>query len=373
MTIIAPSRALIDRTAYAHNLAQVRRLLPRDCLLAPVVKANAYGHGAVPLARTAVAEGAALLGVATVPEGIELREAGITAPILVLVQPDEAAIESAVRHNLELTVSSLSFAQAVSGISKRLDSTTPVHCKIDTGMGRQGIASEQAVDSVLQMKQLAGLQFAGVATHFPVADVPEDPQTNDQVCRFAEIVAVLRDTVGDIGHVHAASSGAIVYYPGSAFTMVRPGLMTYGVWGGERLPSYVKLRPVLRWETTVVLVKDLPVGATIGYNRTYTVPSRQRVALLPVGYADGYKFRLANHAEVLIRGVRRPVRGRISMDQIVVDISRPPEVRPGDAAVLIGADGDDAITVEELARLAETIPYDILTGIGNRVERVYVR
>ncbi|MBN2308556.1 MAG: alanine racemase [Candidatus Hydrogenedentes bacterium] len=371
-TPAAPSRALIDLDAYAHNLALIRQMVPGDCGLIPVVKADAYGHGAVPVARRAVAEGAAMLAVATVNEAVALREAGIEARLLVLVTPPRDALGAAVEYDLRLTVSSVAAAERVGELARRANRVVPVHCKIDTGMGRQGFLPESAVADLLHLTRISHIDIEGVATHFAVAERPRDPFTGYQIKQFKQVLRQLDKEGVPYEMAHAANSAGIVNHPtASTFSMVRPGLMTYGVWPCDPVPDPSPLRPVLRWETEVVLMKDLASGATIGYGRTFTARQRMRAAILPVGYADGYRFALSNRADVLIRGKRCPVRGRVSMDQIVVDVTHVPGVAAGDTATLIGADGEEAITAAELAERADTIPYDILTGIGPRVERVY--
>lgn len=372
MSRFASSLAVIDLNAYAQNLSVIRECLPVTCRMAPVVKADAYGHGAAPVARCALRSGASMLAVATVGEGVELRITGITAPILVLVQPAPDLLAAAVEHDLRITVSDVATARRLGSLAGRSNRTAVVHCKIDTGMGRQGLAFDSAAAAIGEIASIPRVIVEGIATHFPVADDPEDMFTAHQIRRFRELLQNLAARGIAYGWAHAANSAAIVHFPDAAFDMVRPGLMTYGVWPGGASELEKKLRPVLRWETRVVSVRELSRGATVGYGRTYTAPASMRAAVLPVGYADGYKFALSNRGEVLIHGRRCPVLGRVSMDQIVVDVSRTAGVAPGDTATLIGADGTEAVSVSELARLAGTIPYDILTGIGRRVARVYV-
>ncbi len=365
------SRVIVDLNAYAHNLMAVRSLIPRECRVMAVLKANAYGHGAVRVAQRALAEGVAMLGVATVEEGIELRAAGIGAPIVVLMQPPPGALALAVEHGLSLMLSDTRSSERVGELARRANKVIPVHAKIDTGMGRQGFDMTSAVNEMLFLTRISHIDIEGIATHFPVADVTKDHFTAHQVKLFRQFLKQLEKEGVPYDLAHAANSAGIINCPASALDMVRPGLMTYGVWPTDQPPVEDRLQPVLRWEAPIVLIKEVPAGTSIGYGRTYTAGEAMRAAIVAVGYADGYKYGLSNRGEVLIHGKRCFVRGTVSMDQIVVDVSHVPEASPGDMAVLIGKSGQDRITVEELAEKAGVIPYDILTSIGPRVSRSY--
>lgn len=365
------SRAIIDLGAYAGNLRTVRQLVPSDCGIIAVIKANAYGHGMIQIARRALQEKVQILAVSTVDEGIQLREAGIDASILVLMQPSPDAMPAAIENNLRLMISDTLAAERMGELARKVSKVAPIHCKIDTGMGRQGFDIDQAERSILYLTRISNIDIEGIATHFPVADLREDTFTNSQIKTFKHLLRQIDKLGAPYEMVHAANSAAILNYPAGIFNMVRPGLITYGVWPIPNSVPSVTIRPVMRWETRVTLIKELPAGASIGYGRTYTTTGRARLAILPVGYADGYKHSLSNNADVLIRGRRCRVRGSVSMDQIVVDITGVTGVEIDDVATLIGSDGAQTITVEELAQKAQTIPYDILTGIGSRVQREY--
>ena len=366
-----PSRALIDLDAYTHNLEVVRRFAGRKSRLIAVVKADAYGHGAVPIARAALAAGAFMLGVATVDEGARLRAAGITAPVLLMINPTVDGLDAVVEHALTLAVSDMTAVFRLGELARERERVVRVHVKVDTGMGRQGFLPDELPAALDQISRITHVDIEGVSTHFPCADIADDPGTVSQIKLFRQLIKQAERAGVPFELAHAANSAAVVNYPDSLFDAVRPGLMTYGVWPAEKAPFGSPLRRVLRWETRVVQVRDLPRGTTIGYGRTFTAEGPIRTAVLPVGYADGYRTAFANNADVLIRGRRCPVLGRVSMDQVVVDVSAVPNAAYGDPAVLIGADGTEEITVEELARRAGTIPYDILTGIGPRVAREY--
>jgi len=374
MSELAPSRAIVDLGAYAHNLRAVRNRLPAGCALLAVVKADAYGHGMLPIAERALQEGALMLGVAAVDEGLTLREAGIDAPILVFGQPADDALGAIVEHDLRATISSVAAAERLGAIAHKANKVAPIHCKIDTGMGRQGFTLDHAIRDLHGLTRVANIDIEGIAMHFPQADLRDDPFTLNQIKSFKQVLRQLDKEGVPYEFAHAANSPAIINYsPDALFNMVRPGLMTYGVWPtNDPPPSGSFLKPVLRWETRVTLIKDLAPGSSIGYGRTYTTGAPTRTAILPIGYADGYKHSLTNRAEVLIRGTRCPVRGSVCMDQIAVDVTHVEDAVEGDTATLIGSDGSETITAQELATLAGTIPYDILAGIGKRVHRNYI-
>jgi alanine racemase len=372
VSALAPSKVVVDLNAYSRNLAVIRGMIPRECKIMAVVKANGYGLGAVPLARRAVASGAAMLGVATVGEAMELREAGIEAPLLVLVQPPDEALSCAVEHDFRLMVSNVAVAERIGDLARRANRVTPVHCKIDTGMGRQGFSPDAVVAQMLHLTRVSHIDVEGIATHFAVANSVRDTFTANQLRVFRQVLRQIEKEGVPYEMVHAANSAAIVNHPGSHFDMVRPGLMTYGVWPTDAPPATSPLSQVVRWETQIVLIKELERGAGVGYGRTFTAEGPIRTAVIPVGYADGYPVALSNRGSVLIRGRKCPVRGAVSMDQTIIDITDVPGAAVGDSVTLIGSDSGVSITVEDLARWAVTIPYEILTGIGRRVERIYV-
>ena len=372
MSTPAPSRAIIDLEAYANNLAAARQLIGDEPRMVAVVKADAYGHGITRVAEKAVACGVSMLAVATVAEGVGLREAGITAPILVMTQPGRDALPPVVEHGLTLMVSDIPTTERLGELADRMNKVVSIHCKIDTGMGRQGFAVETAADDLQYLTRISPVDIEGIATHFPTADEPDDAFTYGQIKTFRQLLRQLDKQGIPYESAHAANSAAIVNYPGSTFDMVRVGLLSYGVWPTRGPATAGLLTPVLRWETRVTQVRELEPGASIGYGRTYTTPARMKVALLPVGYADGYRHALSNRADVLIRGKRCPVRGSVCMDQLVIDVSKLDDIEVDDVAVVIGGDGDEQITAEELARHAGTIPYEILAGMGPRVPREYV-
>ncbi len=369
---IHASRAIVDLGAYAHNLGVARHFAGAHRTVIAVIKANGYGLGALPMARRALDSGVSMLGVATLDEGVELREGGIEGPILILMQPSAEAFHAAVTYALTLTLCDLGAGKRLGDLARKAGRVLPLHCMVDTGMSRQGFSIESAVRDIPALARIAHLNIEGIATHFPVAERAQDPFTLGQIEALKGVLAKLDEAGVPYDMVHGANSAGVINYGDRVFTVVRPGIMSYGVWPTDARPEVNPLRPVLRWITQVSQVRALEPGATVSYGRTYESPGGMIAAMLPVGYADGYRLALSNRAEVLIRGRRCPVRGRVCMDQMVVDVSHVPGVVAGDEAVLVGKQGVEEITVEALAGLAGTIPYEILTGIGRRVPREYV-
>lgn len=372
MSVLAPSRAIVDLGAYRANLAWIRSQTPQGVRLCPVVKAEAYGHGAPAIARCAADAGAHMLAVAAVEEAVALRAADVRCPLLILVQPFGDALPEAAAMGLDVMITDVAIAKELAAHARRLHMRARVHLKVDTGMGRQGVKAADAAHTAAELASTPDVHLRGVATHFAAADAPDDPFTREQIRRFHEALAAIRQAGVAIDIVHAANSAAILAFPETAFDMVRPGLAAYGIWP---LPSPsgpdVALRPVLRWETRLTVVKTIARGESVGYNRAYIASEPRRVAIAPVGYADGYRIALSNRAHVLVAGHRCPVLGRVSMDQISVDITDLPDTGPGARVTLIGADGSETVTAADMASWADTIPYEILTGIGPRVARVY--
>ncbi|MCA1901537.1 MAG: alanine racemase [Candidatus Hydrogenedens sp.] len=368
----AMSRAIIDLDAYRHNLQVVRNLVGSHVHIIAVVKANAYGHGVIPIAKCAEAWGVNMLAVANIEEGIKLRENGIKIPILVLLQPYEDELSAIIDYQLTQLISEADILKKISELAVRARVTVPVHCKIDTGMGRQGFNIDTAITEIRKVVHLPHIDLEGIATHFPCADEENDAFTINQIRIFSKLLNEFENNGIPYEFAHAANSPAIINYPKSHFDAVRPGLMTYGIWPTKKIKDKDILKPILRWETRVIQVRTLNAGNTIGYGRTFTATHDMDVAILPVGYADGFRSQLSNGGEVLIHGCRCPVRGNVSMDQIVVELKTPRTVKRGDTATLIGKDGNEEITVEEFATRAGTITYDVLTGIGNRVHRIYI-
>jgi alanine racemase len=356
----------VDGQSLRHNVRLLRSLVPRRTKLMAVVKANAYGHGLVPMARELEAIGTDWLGVANVAEGEMIRAAGVQLPILLLsaTLPEEMA--AAIRQRLTLTLSSLEEARRLDRLGRRLRLKASVHFKIDTGMGRLGCWHKNARRELAAIRALSHLRVEGLCTHFASADDNAgltQEQWNVISPFFEENAELLR---------HAANSPAVTRRYGFSADMVRVGLALYGIAPNPE-DQDLGLRPLLAWKSRVTLLHEMNRGRTVSYGATYRVPSRQRQAVIAMGYGDGY-FRLhSNSSHLLVRGQRCPIRGRVTMDQIMIDVTRVPGVRIGDEVVALGRQGDEEIRARELAMQAHTIPWEILTNIGSRVPRVYVR
>jgi alanine racemase len=366
------TRAVVDLGAIEHNVAGVRELVGKNVEILAVVKADAYGHGAVKTARTCERAGAAALGVALVQEGVELRLAGIGLPILVQCCADAREIDIIIEHRLMPTVASLEFGKELSRKTAETGATLDVHADIDTGMGRIGFAPETAVEEIAEVADLPGLRLDGLYTHFSTSEIENDPWTQNQLAVFVELVERLSEMEIRPPRIHATNSGGIINYPQAHLTLARPGLMLYGVYPHRDLEKKIDLRPALSFETSIAFMKDITEGVSLGYGRSYISPGPMRIATANVGYADGYPWRLSNNATALVRGARVPVVGRVSMDQLLLDVSSVPGVAPGDSVTLLGSDGSERVRAEDLAEWAGTISYEILCRISKRVPRVYV-
>jgi alanine racemase len=365
--------AIIDLSALGHNLTQVRRRIPQTCDLLAIVKADAYGHGAGPIARTLGRLGVTRLGVATLDEGAALREAGLSGSILVMGALFPAHISDLIGYQLTPVIYDPDFLEAFARAVPPRPTPYPVHLKVDTGMARLGFEPE-AVLPVLQSPPFKGtLQAEGLMTHLADADGEDPAYTDTQVARLQTIVQAIRAAGLPVPLAHAANSAAILCHPQAHLDLVRPGLMLYGYHTVSAPSPSPDLKPVLTLTTKVLQVRTLRHGQSVSYNRTFVTRRASRVAILAVGYADGYRRALSNRAAVLLGGRRAPVVGQICMDMTLADVTELPEVKPGDTAVLLGRQGSHQISATDLASWADTIPYEILCGIGPRVRRVYER
>jgi alanine racemase len=364
-------KAEIDLDALTHNLAVIKRRVGPTVAVMLVVKADAYGHGAVAISHHALRCGIAALGVGTSEEALELRQAGVRAPLLVLgtIVDDEAA--DALRHDVHIALHSEDRCQHLDELAGRLGLRAVVHLKVDSGMGRLGVLPGRALDLMERIQASPNLELGGVMTHIGPSRGALDPATSQQMAVFEDVIEAGRaqDLLGG-ALVHAANSACIFTGLTPLHDLVRPGISAYGVLPSE-LPGASELRPVMSLETQVVFLKDLPRGAPAGYEGTWRAPHPTRIAILPVGYNDGVSWRLSNRGEVLIRGRRAPIVGRVSMDYTTVDVGTIPGASVGDRVTLIGSQGEERIGLEEVARRADTIPYEIACAVGKRVERTY--
>jgi len=366
------TRAIIDLGAVAHNVRVVRKSVTRGVKILGVVKSDAYGHGLVEVARVLDTEGVDMLGVGDVREGSSLRAAGIRKPVLVLSATPERAIPEAIEKELTLTVASLHFARQLAAVASSKGRVVKVHCVVDTGMGRIGFRPDSAAEQIGAILRYSNIDIEGIWTHCPRATAERDPFTLNQIKVFKNVVKQLGDRGVPFELTHMASSAGIINYPTAQCEMVRAGIILYGVAPTKALRGKLGLRPALRLETEVVFVKSVPAGTPLSYDHTYATPGDAVIATLPLGYAHGFDFLLSNAGEVIVRGHRAPVVGRVCMDQTLVSVGGIPGVSIGDKVTIIGRDGNQSIAAEEMAEKAHTIPYDIITRVGKMALREYI-
>lgn len=365
--------AEIDLDAIAHNVAAFKRHVGPRVEIFAVVKANAYGHGAVPVARAALEAGATRLAVHRLTEGIELRRAGLDAAILLMGYTPPAGAEAVVRWRLTPSLITAEFAQALSAQAMAAGTVIPMHIKVDTGMSRYGLMPEEVVPFARSLLALPGVRLEGIFTHFATADAADQTHVRRQLAVFNDVRAALREAGITVPLAHAANSAATMRLPESHLDAVRIGIAMYGLDPSDEWPPVFEIRPALTLKSRVSRVRELPPGAGISYGRTYVTSAPTTVALVPAGYGDGYHRILSNQGSVLIRGQRAPIRGRVCMDQFVVDVTGIPGVAQEDEVVLVGRQGEACIRAEEVARLAGTINYEVTTSLLPRAARFYLR
>lgn len=364
-----PTWLEIDVDAIAQNVRTIKEIIGPDVRVLAVLKADAYGHGAIKVARTALNNGASYCGVASVNEAVTLREAGISAPLLVLGYTPAWQAREALLNNITITLYDPDVARAFSRAAIELHTEARAHIKVDTGMGRLGLLPDQVSGFVQSVRGLPGLVLEGIFTHFSIADEADLKYTRGQLERFQAVLGELRAGGITFPLVHAANSAALLRLPESHFTMVRLGLAMYGLAPSSDVALPPGTRRALTWKTTVAQVKTLAPGSFVSYGNIYQTQREETIAVIPVGYADGFRRAPENWSEVLIKGKRAPIVGRVCMDQTMIDVSHVPEVRVGDEVVLIGSQGDETITPEEVADRLGTINYEVVSAILARVPR----
>lgn len=356
----------IDLAVLRENIRLIRNSLPSKTLLMAVVKADAYGHGIVQTAKNALDAGAQWLAVARTDEGILLRDAGVAAPILVLGAASGQEIGDGVKHGLTLTVIDPRMVHAVQRWAKKHGCEGYVHLKLDTGMGRIGVRTSDEVQAMLDaVEACTEVRLTGVFTHFADADGADEAYTRVQLQRFCELAALLPEGVIR----HCANSAAIHRFPDTAMDMVRAGISMYGY---PPVKTDMPLKPVLDWRTAVTYVKDIQPGEKVSYGCTFTADKPVKVATVACGYGDGYHRCSSGRAKVIIQGVRCPVIGRVCMDQMMVDVSALEDVVPGDEVILIGREGEEAITADDLGQWSGSISYEVLLAATERVHRRWI-
>lgn len=363
--------AEIDLEAIRHNIRAYRRHVGVGVKVIAVVKANAYGHGAPPVAKAALEAGAAMLAVHRLNEGIELRQAGIDAPILLMGYTPPGGAEAVVRWQLTPSLMTAEFAQALSvqaGLNRQV---VPVHVKIDTGMSRYGLMPDEVLEFLHFLKTLPGIRLEGMFTHFATADSLDQTWMRKQLAVFNEVIASASAAGMEIPLLHAANSAAAMILREAHFHAIRPGIAMYGLDPSSEWPPVFEIKPALTLKSLVARVREIQPGAGVSYGRTFVANKPTRVALVPVGYGDGYHRILSNQGVALIGGRRAPLIGRVCMDQFVVDVTGIPGVMQDNEVVLVGRQGEENLRAEEVAKLAGTINYEVTTSLLPRVVRVY--
>ncbi|RME24959.1 MAG: alanine racemase [Deltaproteobacteria bacterium] len=368
--VLRPTRLEVDLDALADNLAAIRRRVGAVDVM-PVLKANAYGHGLVAVGRLMQALGVPCIGLAYLEEGIRLRRAGVDTPILVLGGILGSQIPAFLEHDLTLTASSVDKLRAIEDCAATTGRRARVHLKIDTGMERIGVHWYSAETLLEESLRCRHVEVEGIFTHLANADAADPGHARLQLERFAEVLSFYDRRGLPRPRCHAANSGGVLQLPESWLDMVRPGILMYGVFPSSEVARTVPVRPALTWTSRVVYFKVVRPHSPVSYGSTWAPDRLTRIVTVPVGYGDGYMRSMSGQAQVLIRGRRYPVVGRICMDQLMVDIGWDSAYND-DEVVLLGARGDQRVTVEELATWAGTIPYEVLTNINTRVPRVYV-
>ncbi|MDD5455273.1 MAG: alanine racemase [Candidatus Ratteibacteria bacterium] len=364
-----PTKVIVSLKAIKNNIEAIRRKIGKDVKILACVKTDAYGHGIEKVSKVIHKE-TEYLAVASVGEGALLRNIGIKLPILVLNCILKEEVKNIVKYDLTQTLCSFETAYALNKASSNRHKIAKVHIDIDTGMGRIGIRPSDVIDFIKKVKKLNNLNIEGIYTHFPSAD-DDEHYTHYQLKTFEGLIKKLEAIGINIPLKHTANSAAIMNFPKTHFNMIRPGLMIYGYYPSPSVKKTVKLEPAMSFTTKIISLRELPKGTTISYGRTHTTPRPSMIATLPTGYGDGYSRALSNKGQALIRGKRAPIVGRICMDQTMVDVTGVPKAKIGDEVVLIGKRNKEIITVEEVASLAGTIPYEITCMIGKNTERIY--
>jgi alanine racemase len=371
----------VSRGALVHNLGQFRKLLGHETKILAVVKANAYGHGLLEVSKIVLEGGADWLGVNSVQEGVSLREAPVLAPILVLGAAASGDLEAACANDLRLTVYDRATVEALNRTAYKLRKKIPVHLKLETGTQRQGLLPEELGKFVKLVQKLPGLSLEGLSSHFAnIEDTTSSEYPESQLKIFLDVVDRLKKNGIEIPVKHMSSTASSILFPETYFEMVRIGIGLYGLWPSKetflscqlRNRTPLELRPVLSWKARIAQIKKVPGGSFIGYGCTYRTTRPTRLAVIPIGYYDGYSRSLSNASYVLIRGKRAFVRGRVAMNFITADVTDIPGVKPADEVTLIGRDGKEVIPAETLALLAGTISYEILARINPLIPRVVV-
>ena len=365
---LRPAWMEIDLGRLRRNLQLIRRDLPAAVQLLAVVKDEAYGHGALDVARIAVEEGAWGFGLSTLEEAMTLRDGGITAPLLLLGERQEAELEWCVAHDLTVCLNEAHNVRALAKIAAKLGKQVPVHVKIHTGMSRYGVRWDEALPLLEQVVAEKSLSLEGVMTHFSQSDEINKTFANLQFARFNEVLNALAERKIFVQLRHTCNSGGLLDLPHAHLDMVRPGILMYGIFPSQVCRTIDGIQPVMSVKARIAAIQKLKPGEVVGYGMRYTAPSERRIAILPIGYGDGFP-RVRNEGGVLIHGQRAPLIGGIAMDALMVDITDIPQAHMWDEAVIMGRQGDLEITARDIAKLKNSVTYDVLTGWRLRLRR----
>lgn len=365
-----PTVGEVDLRALAFNYRQIKKRIPRDVKLLAVVKADAYGHGAVPISLRLEKLGVEYLGVAIPEEGVELRRGGVKAPILILGGIFGSEVDQIFRFRLTPVIFKKDSLKILSREAERRKRKVKVHLKVDTGMGRLGVPLNLWPDFLREVMRFPRIEAEGILSHFAMTD-EEKNFTENQWTGFQEAVAIAQKHGICCPYLHMANSATLTTFPAYSARLVRPGIMLYGSYPAPTFRSLIPLKPVMTLKTHIHFLKSVPAGTRISYGGIFRAKRKSLIATLPIGYADGYSHHLSNKGEVLIRGKRAPVVGKVCMDFIMVDVTHIPRVSVGDEVILMGRQGKEQITPEEIAEKINSISYEVLCSIGKRVPRVY--
>jgi alanine racemase len=368
-SVARATAAVIDLRAISHNIRKIRKRIGNKRGLMAVVKADGYGHSSVEVSLTALKSGADCLGIAIPEEAKQLRGAGIRCPVLVLglIQPEEAY--KVIDLNLEQTICSLDLAEALNQVASKAGSRVNVHIKVDTGMGRVGVRPRDTIALTRKIRRFRNLNLVGIFSHFSSADGGDKTFAEKQIEIFGRRLREIEMLGIKIPKKHMANSAGILDMPQSYFDLVRPGIMIYGLYPSQEVSHSIELKPAMTLKTKVIFLKWVPPGTAIGYGCTFTTRRRTRVATIPVGYADGYSRLLSFHGEVLIKGCRASLIGRVCMDMCMIDASHVTNIHVGDEVILFG----EGLPVEEIAMKMGTINYEVVCAIGKRVPRIFIQ
>lgn len=366
--------AEINLDAIGNNIREIRRRIKTETQLLAVVKADAYGHGSEEVAKVCLYNGADQLAVATCDEGVQIRQWSIQVPILILGNTVEGQLETVINYELTQTVFRYETAKLMSDIAVKLNKTALVHIKIDTGMSRIGfLPTDNSIDEIEKIFALPNLKVTGIFTHFATADEKDKTFTTVQYKKFRFVTDTLNKRGFNNFIRHCANSGAILDMPELQLDMVRAGIIIYGMYPSNEVSHPINLIPAMSLKSQISYVKFLEKNVSIGYGRTYFTTHKTKVATIPIGYADGYSRAFSNKARVIVNGHYAPIIGNVCMDQMMIDVSDIPDVKDGDSVIIMGSDGKNTVSAEELADISNTINYEIVCNVGKRVPRIYIK